>query len=79
MFPSSKIKVLFIFLLSSFQVSAVFFLGFWILQQFMSGIGTLNPALAESAGVAYWAHIGGFVFGAIVGGFSRERAKMLQG
>jgi membrane associated rhomboid family serine protease len=77
MFPSSKIKVFFIFILSSFRVSAVFFLGFWIIQQFMSGLGSLNPTLAESAAVAYWAHIGGFLFGVLVGGFNRSKAKSL--
>ena len=78
MFPSSKIKVLFVFLLTSFRVSAIYFLGFWIVQQFMSGIGSLNSTLEESSGVAYWAHIGGFVFGAMVGVMNRSKAKLLM-
>jgi membrane associated rhomboid family serine protease len=42
------------------QIPAVFFLGFWFLQQFL--LGTLSGPSA-SGGVAVWAHIGGFVAG----------------
>ncbi len=75
MYPNSKIKVLFILFLARFQVSAVWFLGIWIVQQFADGIGTLNASTSETSGVAYWAHIGGFVFGAIAGLFYLDEAK----
>ncbi len=64
MFPGSKIKILFVIFFSTFQISAIYFLGFWILQQFMNGVGSLGAA---SSGIAYWAHIGGFVFGVVIG------------
>jgi len=44
------------------QVPAVFFLGFWFLQQFFFGVAEFT-ADAGGGGVAWWAHIGGFVAG----------------
>ncbi len=45
------------------QVPALFFLGFWFLQNFLYGLFSLNVQSAQSGGVAWWAHIGGFVAG----------------
>jgi membrane associated rhomboid family serine protease len=44
------------------QVPAIFFLGFWFLQQFLFGAFSLGSPDA-GGGVAWWAHIGGFVAG----------------
>ena len=67
MFPKSKIKVLVLIFFQSFYVPALVFLGLWFVQQFFSGLGSLGPANAASEGVAWWAHIGGFVFGLLGG------------
>ncbi len=50
------------------HVPAYFYLGFWFLSQMVTGWSALDhSALAEQAGgVAWWAHIGGFVTGAIL-------------
>jgi membrane associated rhomboid family serine protease len=52
------------------RIPAVFFLGFWFVQQAFYGVANLgvstNVGMA-SGGIAYWAHAGGFVFGAILG------------
>jgi membrane associated rhomboid family serine protease len=48
------------------RIPAVFFLGFWFLQQFLSGALTLKVATAQSGGVAWWAHIGGFAAGFVL-------------
>jgi len=45
------------------QIPAFFFLGFWFLQQFLSGALSLSVRTAETGGVAWWAHIGGFAAG----------------
>ena len=73
MFPSSRIRVLFIFF--SFRVSAFVFLGFYIVQQVMAGWETLELQAAESSGVGYWAHIGGFGYGFIRGWFLRKHLR----
>ena len=52
------------------RLPAFYFLGFWFLQQAFYGLASLNAPTnicMESGGIAYWAHAGGFVFGAILG------------
>lgn len=71
-FPHSKIKVLVLFLFSSFRIPALAFLGIWIINQFVSGYGSLSSVSTESAGIAYWAHIGGFIYGITIGYFARR-------
>jgi membrane associated rhomboid family serine protease len=44
-------------------VPAVLFLLLWFGQQLISGLGSLGMTTSGSEGVAWWAHIGGFVFG----------------
>jgi membrane associated rhomboid family serine protease len=46
------------------RVPAMIFLVFWILQQFLMGAMTMGMNTAQSGGVAWWAHIGGFGLGA---------------
>ena len=46
-------------------VPAVFMLGLWIVMQFISGVGSLGVT-GETGGVAYMAHIGGFVAGLVL-------------
>lgn len=46
------------------MVPAIFFLGFWFLLQVFSASVTWLTGISE--GVAYWAHIGGFVAGALL-------------
>jgi len=41
-------------------------LGLWFLLQFLSGIAAITEGTAQTGGVAVWAHISGFVAGAIV-------------
>ena len=42
---------------------ALVVLGFWIVLQFVSGVGSIAATDESSGGVAYMAHIGGFVSG----------------
>lgn len=69
MFPTSKVKMLLLFFV--FRIPAILFLGFWITQQWLSGTAALNVETVQSSGVAWWAHIGGFVFGVIAGFYFR--------
>lgn len=50
-------------------VPAPVFLGIWFLIQFFQGAASISAA--QQAGVAWWAHIGGFVAGAAVAGVAR--------
>lgn len=66
LFPYSRVNTAIIFfLITVVRIRAVYLLGFWFLIQFFSGIGSLGPS-SQTGGVAYWAHIGGFLLGVAV-------------
>jgi membrane associated rhomboid family serine protease len=46
------------------SVPAVVMLGLWFVQQLLAGVTALNGA--DTSGVGFWAHIGGFVAGALL-------------
>ena len=71
-FPQAKVVTLVPlgFFFPIFRIPAVYFLGFWFLEQALNGITSFEVTASvgmESGGVAYWAHAGGFVAGAILG------------
>ena len=55
------------------EIPAVFFLGLWFLLQLLSGVGSLGVSSAAGGGIAFWAHIGGFIAGALIGLALRSR------
>ncbi len=58
-FPNAPVLTAFFFIIVLFrQIAAKWLLGFWLISQFF-----VNP----NAGVAWMAHVGGFVFGALIG------------
>jgi membrane associated rhomboid family serine protease len=63
LFPKGRVKVL--QGQRVIQVPALVAIGGWIVLQFFSGIGSI-ASTAESGGVAYMAHIGGFVAGFVL-------------
>ncbi|MDD2694516.1 MAG: rhomboid family intramembrane serine protease [Anaerolineales bacterium] len=69
LFPKGRVRVF--FFLGPFsrttRISALIYVGFWFVTQFFSGIATLGVTTAETEGVAYWAHIGGFAAGLAMG------------
>ena len=70
-FPSAAITTIIPpFIFFPFRIPAWAYLGVWFIQQAFYGVASLNvPANIgmERGGVAYWAHAGGFVFGAVLG------------
>lgn len=66
-FPRRQVHVLLpILFFFTARVSALLMLGMWFLLQFLNGIAAITEGTAQTGGVAVWAHIGGFVAGAIV-------------
>lgn len=47
-------------------VPAFLLIIFWFVQQLLNGIWSLSPIAAQSGGVAFWAHVGGFITGMIL-------------
>ena len=52
---------------TTIRIPAIFFLGFWFLQQAINSFASISMADTAGGGVAYLAHAGGFLFGIIVG------------
>ena len=75
LFPASRIKVLVLIFFRSFYIPAIFFLGFWIVQQMFAGFGSLGVTEQNTGGVAWWAHIGGFIFGVVSGFIAKSAYK----
>ena len=64
MFPRSGVNVLVGRVVT--RMSALIVIGFWIVLQIFSGIGTFTASSEVEGGVAYMAHIGGFFAGVIL-------------
>jgi membrane associated rhomboid family serine protease len=62
-YPSARVASLvpILFIFTIVELPAVVFLGFWFVLQLFSGWLVLQGA--DVSGIAWWAHIGGFVFG----------------
>jgi len=80
LYPTARIvTVIWLFIFVRFvEIPALVYLPFWFLLQFFSGVQSLRAAdPAMGGGVAWFAHIGGFIAGPILlllfGGFRRRR------
>jgi membrane associated rhomboid family serine protease len=76
LYPRSEIVVLFPLLIIPifFRVPAVVFLGIWFLSQLYSGTST--QILSEQmGGVAFWAHVGGFIIGIVLYRFFLRKSE----
>ena len=77
-FPSSRILTLVPLFIIWFtaQIPALVFIGLWFLIQFLSGISSVGAA--SMGGVAWWAHVGGFLLGVLIAQFYRVSARPAQ-
>jgi len=70
LFPEARIITFIpIFLIPYFvEIPALFYLGFWFVMQFFTGIFSLGVSqhVGADGGVAWWAHVGGFVTGIVL-------------
>ena len=73
-FPRAQIDTcLFFIIITVIRLPAIVVLGIWFLLQLVSGMGTLGDK--SSGGVAFWAHIGGFIAGMILENFFAKREQ----
>jgi membrane associated rhomboid family serine protease len=68
MFPSARVHCILIFgfFIRWMTLPATFVLGFWFVVQLFSGIASIPYIGQNTGGIAYFAHIGGFVAGVIL-------------
>jgi membrane associated rhomboid family serine protease len=76
LFPRARVitLVFIIFFVTIVELPALWILAFWFVQQLLFGAFDLGAAGAEG-GVAYFAHIGGFVFGLLAIRLFADRRK----
>lgn len=72
-----RARVLTWFFLFVFYIPAWVMLGYWFVLQFMTGAATLSMAHVgkDVGGVAVWAHVGGFIAGAVMIKMFSERTR----
>jgi membrane associated rhomboid family serine protease len=58
-----------------FHVTAWLTLGYWFVVQFLSGTATALSMTPQDGGIAFWAHIGGFVTGVVLIKVFHERPQ----
>ena len=63
-----RAQVLTLILVFFLPIPAFIILGYWFLLQFLAGVSSVGAA--ATGGVAWWAHIGGFLLGMIITAFS---------
>ena len=76
LYPHARVitVILIIFFFQFIELPAMVVLGLWFLLQLFFGVSELGGPAGEG-GVAYWAHIGGFVFGLLVIKLFANRAR----
>ena len=67
-FRRSSIKALvtYVFVWQVVELPVWFFLGYWFIIQVFSGVGSLVTLDVQTGGIAWFAHVGGFVFGYLI-------------
>ena len=73
LFPRARVTTLIpaLFLFFTVQIPAVLMMGYWFFIQVFSGVASLG--ISSQGGVAWWAHVGGFLLGAILAAGVRKR------
>jgi rhomboid family protein len=81
LFPRARVVtiIFIVFFFTIVELPALLILGFWFVQQALFGYFDLSSGGSAEGGVAYFAHIGGFVFGLIaIKLFADERKRRRQ-
>jgi membrane associated rhomboid family serine protease len=75
LYPRARVITLIpiFFFIEFIPIPAVVLLGIWFLQQFFAGAMSLSVPSAQTGGVAWWAHIGGFLAGMLLVNLFKRR------
>ena len=76
-FPHSRVHTLIFlgFFITTAELPAILFLGFWFVIQFFQGTVSLAAA-GNLGGVAWFAHVGGFLYGFVLARWLRSRGSV---
>lgn len=69
LFPHTKVKTLIFlfFFVTILDINAPIMLGYWFVLQIISSAGSFSSASIDQGGIAFFAHIAGFIVGILVG------------
>jgi membrane associated rhomboid family serine protease len=82
LYPRARVlTAVFVFFIFFVEIPALVMLGIWIFLQFLPAVGQLaSPNVGSQGGVAYFAHVGGFLFGlAAIKLFAQRRSSAYVG
>jgi membrane associated rhomboid family serine protease len=68
-YPGATVNVIipfFVLIFIPLPVPAIIMIGLWFLQNLVAGYASLGTDIAGEGGIAFFAHIGGFVYGMIL-------------
>lgn len=67
-FPKAKVHtaIVFVVFVTTMEIPAVWMIGYWFAVQVFSGLGSLGARQAAGGGTAWFAHLGGFLAGAVL-------------
>jgi membrane associated rhomboid family serine protease len=76
LYPQSRVLtvVFLVFLLDVVEIPAIFLLGIWFVMQLLNGVGSIGVS-SVGGGTAFWAHVGGFAVGVLIGLILRRRDR----
>ncbi len=78
LYPRARVSVVipWLWFLGVFPVPAAFLIVFWFLLQLLNGVAALGATTSVTQGIAFWAHVGGFIVGLLlVWVFRRPRRR----
>jgi len=75
LFPSARVKTIIFIFVTLVTVPAFVLIGLWFLLQFFDGVASLSHVQQGMGGVAYFAHVGGFLTGLIITLLVRDRLQ----
>ena len=67
--------VVLVVFITTIRVPAFVMLGYWFLLQLVGGAASVGQ---EGGGVAFWAHVGGFLAGAVLVNAFKDRALVAR-
>ncbi len=68
LYPRATVAVLipWLWFFGAFPVPALFVIGLWFFLQLFNGLASIGTAVGVTEGIAYWAHVGGFLTGLLL-------------
>lgn len=67
-YPTARVltAIPILFIIRLIEVPAAIYLGFWFISQFFTGFASIGRETGEEGGIAWWAHVGGFIAGSVL-------------